>query len=159
MEMLKTCLKYFMISRIIYVLIILICINQSFVGEYDKANYLLKNSDLNEEDSHNNFNYYDINQSQKILEFDEYHFLERIFLKITNHFNSYDTIHFLHNTRSGYTNEKNYVFFPLISRVIEILENTFKNISYFKNQMTLFLIIGLLVSNTICFINGLLFIR
>lgn len=159
MKMLNINLKYFISSRIFYAFIILICINDSFVDEYDKANNLVMNSVGNSKNKLKKFNYFDANHSKKIIAFHESSYLEKFVLKIMKHFNSYDTMHFLHNSRLGYTNEKNYVFFPLLSRFIEILENIFKNFSIFENQLTLFITIGLLTSNITCFINGILFTR
>ncbi len=159
MEMLKTCLKIFILSRIFYAFIILICINQSFVREYDKSNYLMMSSFENKMDKLKNFHYFDEKQSERIITFYDTPYFERMLLKIFKNFNSYDTIHFMHNTRFGYTNEKNYVFFPLLSLVVGFMENLFMNVSLFTHHLTLFLIIGLFMSNMICCINGILFIR
>lgn len=159
MEMLKTCFRIFVLSRIFYALIIIICINNSLIGEYDKANNLMMNSFENEKDKFKKFKYFDQDQSERIIDFQETSYLERNFLRIIKHFNSYDTMHFLHNSRLGYTNEKNYVFFPLLSRVIEMIENMLKNVSLFKNPLTLSLSLGLVITNLICFINGILFVR
>lgn len=148
-----------MTSRIFYTLIILICINQGYIKEYDKANNLIMNSIENEKNKNNKFNYIDQSQSKKIIEFEQLFYIERMFLRIMKNFNSYDTIHFLHNSRLGYTNEKNYVFFPLLSIFIETVENIIKKISLFSNQLTLFLLVGLVITNIICFINGILFTR
>ena len=84
MKMLNVNLKYFISSRIFYAFIILICINESFVDEYDKANNLVMNSVGNEKAKLKRFNYFDANLSKKIIAFQENSFLEKFVLRINN---------------------------------------------------------------------------
>ena len=157
--MFKICLKYFIISRIFYIFFIIIPFNKFLVGENDLSNNLIekKLSFENEE----NFKYYNETESAEILSFEKFPILEKNILKFLKHFNSYDTIHFLHIAKYKYTNEKNFVFFPLFPKIIEYTENIFllKFLFNFQSDYTSFLIIGFLISNLLCLLNSFLLSR
>ncbi len=154
----RTILKYFICTRIFFLMIILISINRYSVKEYDKSNHLI-NSLI--QDNHNITTqlYNDEINSKKIINFENENFIYRNTLNFLKYFYSYDSVHFLHLSKYGRTNEKNFVFFPLFPMVISYITNFIMNFISLKYEMMLFLIIGFILNNLICFVNGILLIR
>jgi len=157
--MLRACFNYFIYTRLFYIIVIIFSINEYFIQEYDKSNYLLKNLDGKARNTTNKDIYYDEITSKKIIYFEEENMIEKNILKLMKFFNSYDTMHFLHISKNGYTNEKNFVFFPFFPKILEIFTRIFRTFIYFKNDMTYHLLIGFIVSNSICLLNSLIFLR
>jgi hypothetical protein len=137
--MIKFCFLYFIITRFFYIGIILICF-ESIVGRYDLSGDVLTNTSI----PINNIEY-------KILNF-------------MKNFYSYDSVHFIHIAKDGYTNDKNYAFFPLfpltiryIGEFLNFIFNFFHiKIFMFSNPLTKYLISGFLISNLLCFCNTIL---
>lgn len=159
--MINICLKYFLVSRIIFIFFIILPLNQYLVRKYDASNDLLLTQTQLGKLNINEINYFSDQETLKIFEFNNLNFVENILLRYLKHFNAYDTIHFMHIAKNGYSNEKNFVFFPVFPKLIEYSQKILM-LNYllnFKYEITSYLLLGFIISNIICLLNCFLLAR
>jgi hypothetical protein len=130
--MFKFCLGSFLVTRIFYISIVTITFSYFIVG-YDRSNELINYDKL-----HNP--------------------VERIILKFLKNFYTYDSIQFIHLAQTGYTNDKNYAFFPLFPLMIRYTANFLNYFvgNYFVHNLTIFMICGFVISNMLCLFNTMM---
>ena len=130
--MFKFCLRSFLLTRIFYISLVTITFSYFIVGN-DRSNELI--------------NYDKVDNR-----------VERIILKFLKNFYTYDSIQFIHLAQTGYTNDKNYAFFPLFPLIIRYTANFLHHLvgNYFSQNLTIFLICGFLISNILCLFNAIM---
>ena len=135
MKMIKTCLKYFLYTRLFYISLILF--TYSFLlSKYDLSTDLLS---LNET----------LNSSTQ-------NFLEKILIKFLSYFSSYDAIHFIIIAKKQYINDNIFAFFPLFPTLISGMSKLFSLIFSINNEFIVYMLSGFLLSNLLCFLNCIL---
>jgi len=172
--MINKCIKYFLITRLFFILIIILPFNKFLIGEWDMSNSLIASPPskiYNNNNNNNNKEYlkekdkkvkiFNEKTTESILNFDDLSFIERNLLKFLKVFHVYDSSHFINLAKTGYTNEKNLVFFPIFPVIIQYVERiTFlKYLFSFKNDLTSFLLSGFIISNLFCLLNTFLLVR
>ncbi len=95
--MINICLKYFLVSRIIYIFLIILPLNKYLVQKYDASNNLLLTQTELGKLNITEINYFTDEETQKIFEFNNLSFVEKNLLRYLKHFNAYDTVHFMQN--------------------------------------------------------------
>jgi Gpi18-like mannosyltransferase len=81
------------------------------------------------------------------------------------HFYNYDSIHFIHIAKNGYTSDYNYAFFPLFPILIRYLRFFMLPLTGFNwhdwlgGSTYFYLLSGFLLSNFFCFLNTLVLFR
>lgn len=158
--MIWKCVKLFFLSRIIFILLIIIPSNKFFVEEWDKSNSLIANL-TNKKIKIKNLEIFEEKETNSILNFEDLPFIERNLLKFLKMFYVYDSAHFINLAKNGYNNEKNLVFFPIFPIILQYFEriSNFKFFFSFENEFTSYLLCGFIISNLICFFNSFLLVR
>lgn len=133
--MIKFCLINFIFTRLFYISIVTITYGYFIVGN-DRSNELI--------------NYDGIENK-----------IERNILKFMKNFYTYDSIQFIHLAQNGYTNDKNYAFFPLFPLMIKYFAQVLNLLSgnFFSMNVTIYLVSGFLLSNLLCLCNTIMLFR
>ena len=132
----KICVKFFILTRLFFISLIIITYNMNLVSKYDLSTDLLSIGESND---------------KNIITF-----IEKIISKFLSHFSSYDATHFVLIAKQDYFNDNMFAFFPLFPWLIRGLARLFELILPFKNEYIPFMLSGFILSNIICFGNCLL---